>query len=202
LLPHVEKVLGDHPDLAQSVRRVRYDSACDDAPLKQRFQDELGIELKASFNPRRSKAIREALPRGMESITPYGVPICPAVHERDYQGIRYASETFIYRAPQQDDGLSVCIGCRERAQCCHRDAASGRTIGVSFDTLKHIDPSDPPMAKRFQAIMTRRASVERLIKRLRCDLSDDRLSKRGHASFQAYLDKTMISYHLLIRHLH
>jgi hypothetical protein len=70
LLPHVEKVLGDHPDLAQSVRRVRYDSACDDAPLKQRFQDELGIELKASFNPRRSKAISEALPRGMESITP------------------------------------------------------------------------------------------------------------------------------------
>ena len=34
------------------------------------------------------------------------------------------------------------------------------------------------------------------------DLGDDRLSKRGNASFQAYLDKTMISYHLLIRHLH
>jgi hypothetical protein len=100
--PHVEKVLGDHPDLAQSVRRVLYDSACDDAPLKQRFQDALGIELKASFNPRRSKAISEALPRGMEKITPYGVPICLAGHEMDYQGIRYASETFIYRAPQQD----------------------------------------------------------------------------------------------------
>jgi hypothetical protein len=93
-------------------------------------------------------------------------------------------------------------GCRERAQCCHRDTASGRTISVSLDTLKPIDPSDPPMAKRFQAIMTRRPSVERMIKRLRCDLGDDRLSKRGNASFQAYLDKTMISYHLLIRHLH
>jgi hypothetical protein len=201
-LPHVEKVLGDHPDLAQSVRRVLYDSACDDASLKQRFQDEFGIELKASFNPRRSKAISEALPRGMERITPYGVPICLAGHEMDYQGIRYASETFIYRAPQQDDGLSVCMGCRERAQCCNRDTASGRTITVSFDTLKHIDPSDPPMAKRFQAIMTRRPSVERMIKRLKCDLGDDRLSKRGNGSFQAYLDKTMISYHLLIRHLH
>jgi len=31
---------------------------------------------------------------------------------------------------------------------------------------------------------------------------DDRSSKRGNASFQAYLDKTLISYQLLIRHLH
>ena len=63
------------------------------------FQDELGIELKASFNPRRSKAITEELPRGIERITPDGVPICLAGHELDYQGIRYASEKFIYRAP-------------------------------------------------------------------------------------------------------
>ena len=200
--PHVEKVLGDHPGLAQSIQRVLYDSACDDAALKQRFEVELGIELKASFNPRRSKAITDGLPRGMEKITPYGVPICLAGHEMDYQGIRYASETFIYRAPQGEDGLSVCIGCRERAQCCNRSTASGRTLSVSFDTLKHIDPSDPPMAKRFKAIMTRRPSVERMIKRLKCDLGDDRLSKRGNDSFQAYLDKTMIAYHLLIRHLH
>ena len=200
--PHVEKVLGDHPDLAQSIHRVLYDSACDDAALKQRFEQELGLELKASFNPRRSKAITEGLPRGMEKITPYGVPICLAGHEMDYQGIRYANETFIYRAPCGDDGLSVCIGCRERSQCCNRASASGRTITVSFDTLKHIDAGDPPMAKRFKAIMTRRPSVERMIKRLKCDLADDRLSKRGNDSFQAYLDKTMISYHLLIRHLH
>ena len=200
--PHVEKVLGDHYDLAHSVHRVLYDSACDDGPLKQRFQDELGIELKASFNPRRSKAITRELPRGMEKITPYGVPICLAGYEMDYQGIRYASEKFIYRAPQQEDGISVCIECPEKLQCCNRSTSSGRTITVSFDTLKHIDPSDPPMAKRFKAIMTRRPSVERMIKRLKCDLGDDRLSKRGNNSFQAYLDKTMISYHLLIRHLH
>ena len=58
------------------------------------------------------------------------------------------------------------------------------------------------MTKRFKAIMRRRPSVERMIKRLKCDLGDGRLSKRGNESFQAYLDKTMIAYHLLIRHLH
>jgi hypothetical protein len=56
------------------------------------------------------------------------------------------------------------------------------------------------MAKRFKAIMARRPSVERMIKRLKCDLSDDRLTKRGNDSFQAYLDKTMIAFHVLLRH--
>ncbi len=200
--PHVEKVFKLYPELASSTERVLYDSACDDAALKARFSGELGVELKASFNPRRSKAITKALPRGIEKITPYGVPICLAGVELEYKGIRYDSEKFIYEAPHQDDGTSVCISCSVRADCCNSANQSGRTITVSFDTLPHIDSNDPPMAKRFKAIMSRRPSLERMIKRLKCDLGDDRLSKRGNQSFQAYLDKTMIAYHLLIRHLH
>jgi len=200
--PHVEKVFNDYPDLATSINRVLYDSACDDAELKTRFKDALGVELKASFNPRRSKATTEALPRGIEKITPYGVPVCSAGHEMDYRGIRYDREKFIYEAPTQNDGTSVCVGCPERTECCNSSTQTGRTLTVSFDTLPQIDSNDPPMAKRFKAIMRRRPSVERMIKRLKCDLGDDRLSKRGNQSFQAYLDKTMIAYHLLIRHLH
>jgi hypothetical protein len=201
-LPHVQKVFEHYPQLAASIERVLYDSACDDAALKARFQDELHLELKASFNPRRSRAITKDLPRGIEQITPYGAAICIAGHELDYQGIRYEGEKFIYAAPRRDDGSSVCVGCRERDACCNRSTRGGRTITVSFDTLAHIDPNDPPMAKRFKAIMSRRPSVERMIKRLKCDLADDRLSKRGNDAFQAYLDKTMIAYHLLLRHLH
>ncbi len=200
--PHVKKVFGLYPELASSTQRVLYDSACDDAELKARFSDELGVDLKASFNPRRSKAITKDLPRGIEKITPYGVPICLADHELEYKGIRYDSEKFIYEAPRQDDGASVCVSCSERTDCCNSSNQSGRTITVPFDTLPHIDPNDPPMAKRFKAIMSRRPSVERMIKRLKRDLGDDRLSKRGNESFQAYLDKTVIAYHLLIRHLH
>jgi hypothetical protein len=72
-------------------------------------------------------------------------------------------------------------------------------VTIPFTTLSHIDPKDPPMAKRFKAMMTRRPSVERIIKRLKCDLSDDRLKKRGNAAFQAYLDKTLIAFHILLR---
>jgi len=75
----------------------------------------------------------------------------------------------------------------------------GRTVNIPFHLLPHIDETDPPMAKRFKALMTRRPSVERMIKRLKCDLGDDRLNKRGNSSFQAYLDKTLLAYQILIR---
>ena len=200
-LPHVKKIFQQYPILSSSIERVLYDSACDDAKLRKRFRDELDVELKASFNPRATKAVTDNLPRGMEKITAWGVPVCQAGHEMDYQGIRYANETFIYKAPVDGEGVSVCTDCQQRKGCCHESAQSGRTITVSFDTLPQINPDDPPMSKRFKAIMTRRPSVERMIKRLKCDLGDDRLSKRGNSSFQAYLDKTLIAYHLLLRHL-
>ena len=66
--------------------------------------------------------------------------------------------------------------CQHQVWCCP-NAFTGRTITVSFDRLPHIDPKDPPMAKRYKAIMSRRPSVERIIKRLKCDLGDDRLSR-------------------------
>lgn len=199
LFPHVEKLLDEHPVLKSQIERVLYDSACDSEALKEKFQKELGIELKASFNPRRAQNITEDLPRGIEKITPYGVPICKAGYEMDYKGIRYENEKFIYQAPTLEDKSSVCVSCKHRMDCCPNSLA-GRTLNVSFDLMPQINPDDPPMAKRFKAIMARRPSVERMIKRLKCDLSDDRLTKRGNNSFQAYLDKTMIAFHVLLRH--
>ena len=138
------------------------------------------------------------LPRGMEKITPYGTLFCHAGYEMDYQGMRYESEKFIYHAPLDDSGRSVCLGCERKSTCC-RLSKKGRVVTLPFSVLPHIDPKDPPMAKRFKAMMTHRPSVERMIKRLKCDLSDDRLKKRGNAAFQAYLDKTMIAFHILLR---
>ena len=199
LYPHVVKLLREHPELIPNIDRVLYDSACDSKELKEKFQNDLGIELKASFNPRRAQSITENLPHGIEKITPYGVPICKGGFEMEYKGIRYENEKFIYQAPIMEDKSSACLRCKHRVDCCP-NSLTGRTINISFDLLPHIDSADPPMAKRFKAIMVRRPSVERMIKRLKCDLSDDRLTKRGNDSFQAYLDKTMIAFHVLLRH--
>jgi len=197
--PHVEKVLRELPEIRTHIDTVIYDSACDDKDLKKKFDDKLGLKLKASLNPRRSKEVTENLPRGIKKITPYGNVICIGGHEMDYKGMRYENEKFIYQAPtDEESGIVVCLSCPYREQCCC-NALNGRIINISFDLLPHINTEDPPMAKRFKAIMSRRPSVERMIKRLKCDLGDSRLTKRSNESFQAYLDKTMIAFHLLLR---
>ncbi len=196
--PHIKEVLDTYPVIGKSVKRVLYDSACDSKDLKSKFMDKLELELKASLNPRRKKEVTEGLPRGMEKITPYGAVICKGSHEMDYKGMRYESEKFIYHAPTDADGEPVCSTCLHQVECCP-SSRTGRMVNVSFGLLPHINTEDPPMAKRFKAIMTRRPSVERMIKRLKCDIGDDRLSKRGNLAFQAYLDKTMIAFHLLLQ---
>ena len=199
LYPHVARVFDELPEIKNGIERVLYDSACDDEQLKAQFRDELDIELKASLNPRRKKEITEDLPRGIEKITPYGTVICVAGQEMDYKGMRIENEKFIYGPPLDPYGQPLCLTCKHKVDCCPK-ANGGRIINISFDLLPHIDTDDPPMAKRFKAIMTRRPSVERMIKRLKMDLGDDRLTKRGNAAFQAYLDKTMIAVHVLLRH--
>jgi hypothetical protein len=198
LLPHVEKLFENMPEVQPWIDRVLYDSACDDKKLKDIFNHRFGIELKASFNPRRRKSVTEGLPNGMAKITASGSLICNSGFEMDYKGARFDFEKFIYQAPFDENKVSVCSSCLDKP-ICSPESTKGRVVTISFDMLPGIDPDDPPMAKRFRAIMMRRPSVERMIKRLKRDLSDDRLKKRGNDSFQAYLDKTLIAYHMLLR---
>ena len=198
LLPHVEMLFENLPEVKPWIDRVLYDSACDNGKLKDTFMDRFGIELKASFNPRRRKSVTQNLPTGMAKITASGNLICIGGFEMNYKGARFDFDKFIYQAPLNENKVSVCSGCLHKLTCSPQ-STKGRAVTLSFDMLPSIAPDDPPMAKRFKAIMMRRPSVERMIKRLKCDLSDDRLRKRGNDSFQAYLDKTLIAYHMLLR---
>ena len=198
LLPHVEMLFANLPEVKPWIDRILYDSACDDGTLKTIFVDRFGIQLKASFNPRRTKPGTEKLPNGMAKITASGNLICNGGFEMDYKGARFDFEKFIYQAPFDESKVRVCSNCLDKP-VCSPDSTEGREVTISFDMLPGIDPDDPPMSKRFKAMMMRRPAVERMIKRLKCDLSDDRLKKRGNDSFQAYLDKTLIAYHMLLR---
>ena len=198
IYPHVVRLFENLPQVQPWIDTVLYDGAADTQGLKEKFDKDLNIRLRASLNPRRRKSVTINLPRGMEKITPYGNLVCKAGFEMEYKGMRYESEKFIYHAPKDDSGGSLCLGCEHKSVCC-RLSKKGRVVTLPFSVLPHIDPKDPPMAKRFKAMMTHRPSVERIIKRLKCDLSDDRLKKRGNAAFQAYLDKTLIAFHILLR---
>ncbi len=200
LYPHVELFFKALPEVELWIDTILYDSACDDEKLKDKFRDKEGmnIVLKTSMNPRRRKPVTEGLPKGMEKVTVQGDLICKGGFEMDYKGSRYELEKFIYSAPRDETGKSVCADCEFKPVCCPI-AKDGRVATISFEMLPYIDPEDPPMAKRFKAMMKFWPSVERMIKRLKCDLSDDRLKKRGNASFQASLDKTMIAFHIMLR---
>jgi len=196
--PHVRALFDDFPELSPWFGTALYDSACDDPKLKQMFEDEFGIRLKTSLNPRRRKTVTENLPKFMDKLTPYGTLTCSAGYDMNFKGVRHDTGRFIYQAPAGDNNESVCSDCKHRPECTPL-SSEGRTVTVPFSLLSHIDPDDPPMAARFISVMKLRPSVERMIKRLKCDLGDDRLKKRGNASFQAYLDKTMIALHILLR---
>jgi hypothetical protein len=196
--PHVKLLFETYPEIQPWFDNALYDSAADNQKLKDLFQQDFGIQLKTSLNPRRRKTIFENLPKGMEKLTAFGNLTCINGIEMDYKGARYDSERFIYQAPLDENGDFACADCAKK-HLCSPLSKNGRVVTISFDMLPHIDANDPPMAKRFKAMMTRRPAVERMIKRLKCDLSDDRLSKRGNGSFQAYLDKTMIAFHILLR---
>jgi hypothetical protein len=198
LFPHVVDLFDRYPMVKPWIDTVLYDSACDSYELKERFENELNIALRTSLNPRRRKVVVENLPKGINKITPHGNSICNAGFEMDYKGARYDAEKFIYQAPLNENGESVCTTCKEKPTCCPT-SQNGRVVQISFDHLPHINSDDPPMAKRFKAMMKQRPTVERMIKQLKCDLGNDKLTKRGNDEFQAYLDKTMIAFHILLR---
>lgn len=196
--PHVERLFNNIPEVKSWIDTVLYDSACDNGRLKEKFCEELKIELKTSLNPRRRRTVTEGLPMGMEKLTPFGIMTCTSGFEMDFKGARYDAEKFIFQAPKDKNGECVCSSCQHKPVCSPL-SSKGRVVTISFDMLPHIDAKDAPMAKRYKAMMTRRPSIERIIKRLKCDLGDDRLTKRGNEAFQAYLDKTMIAFHILLR---
>jgi hypothetical protein len=199
LAPHLSRLFKRHPDLKEWVTRVLDDSAADDAPLKAFIHGQFGIELLAPINPRRRQPIRDELPRGIDHLTPRGVPICKAGYPFELLGFRKATEHFLFRAPQDAEGAFVCQGCSLRPGC-YRGQSGGRVATISADRLPWLDQDFPQLSKRFTKVMARRTTIERLHKLMKFDYGDDRLTKRGNDAFQACLDKTLFAMHVLLSH--
>ncbi len=114
-------------------------------------------------------------------------------------GFRKATEHFLFRAPPDMEGKSVCQGCSLRAGC-YRGQSGGRVATISADRLPWLNRELPQLSKRFAKARARRTSIERLHKLMKFDLGDDRLTKRGNDTFQARLDKTLFAMHVLLSH--
>lgn len=198
-LPHIEALLKTYSGLEMTIDTALYDSACDIEKLRETLRDKYSITLKTTVNPGRRQALTDDLPKGIAAISPYGTVRCKADHEMDYQGRRKGDQLFIFAAPKETDGTPVCKNCPLRSECCNRTNTTGRRVQLPWEMFPAINPDDPQIAARFKQIMKQRPAVERMIKRLKCDLSSPYLTKRGNKAFQAYLDKTMMAFHILQR---
>jgi hypothetical protein len=199
VLPHLARLFTRHPDLRGIIQRVLDDGAADDQTLKATVQEQWGVQLVVSLNPRSRRPIRDDLPRGVDHITPAGTPVCQAGYPFDFLGCRHEAKRFLFRAPEDVQGLPVCRDCALR-EGCYRGAKGARQITVPFARLPWIDPQFPQLSRRFAKVMAKRTAIERLHKLMKYDYGDERLTKRGNAAFQARLDKTLLAMHLVLAH--
>jgi hypothetical protein len=202
LVAHMHRLHAHLPEVVEHADRALADSAYNSQKNRDALAaDPFNLRLCASVNPRRRKTLTEGLPRGLAKITPYGDVVCQAGHSMEYLGVRSETGRYIYGPPRNEEGEAQCPSCPLRDTCL-KSGSCQRRVTIPFDCFPHIDPTDPPMAKRFSNIMKRRPSVERMIKVMKCDYGDGRAHKRGNAAFQALLDKTMIAIHIRLRHEH
>jgi hypothetical protein len=199
VVPHLGRLFSRHPDLKGIVTRLLDDGAADDPALKSEIKTTFDIELLAPINPRRRGPIRDDLPRGIDHLTPRGVPVCQAGFPFELLGFRQETERFIFTAPETTPGESVCLGCAFRGDC-YRGESGGRRVTIAADRLPWLDRDFPQLSKRFGKAMARRTGIERIHKLMKFDHGDDRLTKRGTSSFQARLDKTLLAMHVLLAH--
>jgi hypothetical protein len=199
ILPHLGRLFSRHPDLRGIIQRVLDDGAADDETLKAAIQEQWGVQLVAPINPRGRRPIGNDLPRGVDHITPSGTPVCQAGYPLDFLGCRHDTKRFLFRAPEDAQGVPVCQDCALR-DGCYRGHEGARQITVPFARLPWIDPEFPQLSRRFAKVMAKRTAIERLHKLMKYDYGDERLTKRGNAAFQARLDKTLLAMHLVLAH--
>ena len=84
------------------------DGAADDPQRKASIREQFDIELLPPINPRRRQPIRGELPRGIDHLTPRGVPVCEAGYRFELLGFRKATEHFLFREPWDAEGKSMC----------------------------------------------------------------------------------------------
>lgn len=200
LMPHLKRLFELYPELEHEFNQILADSAYDDEQLKEDIAREFGLLLSTHVNPRGRKALTSELGRGMRSLSPIGTLTCEAGEEMTYLGVRWDTEKFLYGPPVAGSPATpVCERCPLRDSCCRQGVSGGRHVAIPFEQLPHLDPEEPPMARRFKVLMSRRTAVERAIKRIKLDLGNPHLSRRGNDAFQGHLDRSLLAFHLLLR---
>jgi len=195
--PHLARLFARFPELKRVVVGVLDDGAADDKDLKDKVRKDFDVELVTSQNPRGRKCLTKDLPRGIKKITPTGTPVCVAGLPMDLLGCRHTTGHFLFVAPDGEDGRPVCEGCPVKARCCSL-GTKRRQASIAFARLPWLDPQLPQLSRRFAVLMAARTVIERVHNLMKNVYGVGRLRKRGTASAQATLDKTLWAMHVML----
>jgi hypothetical protein len=184
LVPHLQLLAQDLPDLLNDVRYV----AADDAYQENRHVvGQFGQRARfiGPVHPsNKSKAKLAATFAGIDRFTPTGVPVCKGDHRFVLIGRDISGESYIWAAPDdtKSDG-SVCRTCPLAQNCL--SSGHRRHIRVDRQEFPNIDWDHPQHLARNRALYKKRTGVERAIKRLKVDLGAEDLTHRDSHRVQA-----------------
>lgn len=197
LAPHLEHLQRDLPDVTQELRYVLAD---DSYQGNQEELDRLGLgaRLVVPVHPdSKSKAQIAAGFKGVDRFTPIGVPVCQAGHRFEMRGRDISHERYIWAAPDDGEGHSVCMGCPLAGTCLNK--GTRRHIRVERADFPRINWDHPQHLTRNISRYQKRTGVERAIKRLKVDLCAEHLTHRDGLRVQAHLDRKLFTLHLLLK---
>ena len=195
LLPHLALLNSDMPDVVEKLRVALADSAysCNADELAQKYPH---IRLSAPIIQRKCVGI-ENLFAGIDRFTATGVPVCQAGHRFDLQGRVLADQLFIWVAPDDEDGRSVCSSCPMTQGCLTK--GTRRYIRVERHLTPQVNWDHPQHFRTEKALYAKRTGVERAIKRIKVDLDAQCLPYRDARRVQAFLDRKLLTLHLLLK---
>lgn len=197
LVPHLELLERDLPKTIVGLRHVLADDAYQgkhDAVARFGQEARLTVPVHPSG---KSKAQVAAALDGINRFTPIGVPVCEAGHRFEMRGRDISSERYIWVAPDDEEGNSVCARCPFVDICLKK--GTRRHIRVERNDFPQIDWKHPQHLARNGIRYQRRTGVERAIKRLKVDLNAEHLTHRDAHRVQAHLDRKRLTLHLLLQ---
>ncbi len=195
LVPHLEALARDLPEVVQSLSRVLADDAyrANHADVA-RFGQQARLIVPVHGREARAHLADEF--DGITRFTPSGVPVCRGGHRFDMRGRDITAERYIWAAPDDDAGQPVCASCPLAAHCL--DKGKRRHIRVPRHEQPQLDWEHPQHFARERARYSRRTAIERAIKRLKLDLKGEHLTHRDALRVQAHLDRRLLTLHLLL----
>jgi len=197
LLPHLKLLMRDLPLVLTLLLFVLADDGYQgQKEAVARFREKARLILPVHPNGRSKAKVAQDF-SGIDRFTPIGVPVCDAGHRFDMRGRDITNERYIWTAPDDEVGKSVCEGCPSATVCLAK--GTRRHIRVERSDFPQIDWDHPQHLARESARYQRRSGVERAIKRLKVDLGGEHLTHRDGPRVQAHLDRKLLIVLLLLK---